>query len=794
MKKTKSEVGAMKRKSNASFVVVVIVCTSLLGATRIVGQDPNPLAEAEQAAAAAQAEQAAAEQAVAARAATLEKVVAASKAAEDLVAKAKIALDGTEGDIKAQAQKAFDASQQVLVSLQEAIIKPVQAAKTAADEELAKKAAASVAAQQRVVAEKIWAARVGVEQAQNERGQAERTLGEKTAGAQKTAEVAAAAQKLMEESAAAKTVAEQGLAEKTQAAKSAADLANAEQDAGKKQALQEAAAKAEQDRVAAEADLTAKTNAAQEAATKLAEAKAAAEKAAAEKTAAEEAVQQKTVAIVTAKDARAVAEAEAIGGLKPITAAAWDYAKARHLLFRAGFGGTPEEIQRLVQMGPYDAVDYFVEYQRQPLANLEFSVPPTERWMAYEQRLHQGAKDRLWNERLNHHRSHVAALRHWWLRRMVESKRPLEEKLTLFWHDHFATGFSKLTVTTGVHEVLLLHQQNQMLRRYADKFDALLHGIVQDPAMIWYLDNHQNNKGSVNENLGREVLELFALGEENSTNYKPDGYSEQDVRDGNTRSLTGYTVDYWTGQFRFNAAQHDYGEKALLGQTRVMGPHEAAEVILANPHTAQYVAKKLFEFFAHRTPDPQVIERVAHVLRENSYEVRPVLRNLFLSEEFYGEAAMAKQIKSPVELMVGTVKAIGLANVDYGHLDGGCANMGQTLFEPPSVAGWPEGADWINAERMLHRYNYVADLVERGDVDVVAGLQGQVLNNAAEVVDYLAQRSLLTPLSAEKRQALIEFLGEMVPSSEWAAQKDQINARLRALLVMLMSMPEYQVG
>lgn len=126
MKKTKSEVGAMKRKSNASFVVVVIVCTYLLGATRIVGQDPNPLAEAEQAAAAAQAEQAAAEQAVAARAATLEKVVAASKAAEDLVAKAKIALDGTEGDIKAQAQKAFDASQQVLVSLQEAIIKPVQ--------------------------------------------------------------------------------------------------------------------------------------------------------------------------------------------------------------------------------------------------------------------------------------------------------------------------------------------------------------------------------------------------------------------------------------------------------------------------------------------------------------------------------------------------------------------------------------------------------------------------------------------------------------------------------------------
>ncbi len=776
-----------------SVLIVVVVWSGILSTSLVFGQAPTPLAEAESAAVTAEAEKVAAEKVVAEKAAILEKVATALKAAEDLAAKAQVALDATEGDSKANSQKAFDAAQQSVAALQEAA-KPLQAAKTAADEELAKKAAATVAAQQRVVAEKTWVARVGVEQAQTERGQAERTLGEKTAGAQKTAEVAAAAQKVADESTAAKTAAEQVLNAKTLAAKAATDAANAEQDAEKKKALLDAAAIAEQERVAAESDLAAKAKALEEAATKSAEAKTAADQAGAEKTAAEEAVKQKTTAIVAAKDTRAATEAEVIGGLKPITAATWDVAKARHLLARAGFGGSPEEVQRLVQMGPYDAVDYLVEYQRQPVVNLEFSAPPTERWMAYEQRLHQAAKDRLWNERLNHHRSHITALRHWWLRRMVESRRPLEEKLTLFWHDHFATGFSKLTVTTGVQEVLLLHQQNQMLRLYADKFDALLHGIVQDPAMIWYLDNHQNRKGSVNENLGREVLELFALGEENSTNYKPDGYSEQDVRDGNTRSLTGYTVDYWTGQLRVDAAQQDYGEKVLLGQTRVMGPHEAVDVILANPHTARYVAKKLFEFFAHRTPDPQVVEQVAHVLRENSYEIRPVLRNLFLSEEFYSERAMAQQIKSPVELMVGTVKIIGLANVDYGHLDAGCTNMGQTLFEPPTVAGWPEGADWINAERVLHRYNYVANLIERGDVDVVAGLQGQTLNNAAEVVDYLAQRSLSTGLSPEKRQALIEFLGEMPPSAEWANQKDAINARLRALLVMLMSIPEYQVS
>ncbi|MBM3998391.1 MAG: DUF1800 domain-containing protein [Planctomycetes bacterium] len=756
-------------------------------------QAPTPLAEAEQAVAATQAEQGAAEQVVAAKAAVLDAVTAAVKAAEDAAAKAKAALDATEGDAKAQAQRAFDAAQQAIAALQEAI-KPVQTEKAAADEDLAKKTAAATAARRRVVAEKAWAARVAVEGAVNERGQAERTLAEKGAAAAKAAEALAAAQKVATDSAAAKTAAEPVLAEKTQAAKAAADAANAEQDAEKKKALAEAAAKGEQDRVAAEKDLADKDKAAVEGAAKLAEAKAALDAVNAEKAAAETAVNEKTAAIAASKEARAFTDAEALDGLKPITAASWDYAKARHLLFRAGFGGTPQEIQTLVAMGPYDAVDLLVEFQRQPTTQLQFSVPATQRWMAYEQRLHQAARDKMWADRQNGHRAQITALRHWWLRRIVESKRPLEEKLTLFWHDHFATGFSKLTVTTGVQEVLILHQQNEMLRRNVDKFDALLHGIVQDPAMIWYLDNHQNQKGNVNENLGREVLELFSLGEENSANYKPDGYSEKDVRDGDTRSLTGYTVDYWSGQFRFNAAQHDFGEKTLLGQTRVMGPHEAVDVILANPHTARYVAKKLYEYFANRSPDPQIVDRMAHVLRENSYEVRPLLRNLFLSEEFYNPAVMGRQIKSPVELMVGTIKILNLTNVDYGHLDAGCSTMGQTLFEPPSVAGWAEGADWINAERILNRYNYVANMVERGDVDIVANLQGTTLMNASEVVDHLIQRSLLTGVSPEKRQALIEFLGDLPPSTEWAAQKDQINARLRALLVMLMSIPEYQVG
>jgi uncharacterized protein (DUF1800 family) len=258
--------------------------------------------------------------------------------------------------------------------------------------------------------------------------------------------------------------------------------------------------------------------------------------------------------------------------------------------------------------------------------------------------------------------------------------------------------------------------------------------------------------------------------------------------------LTGFTYDKWTGQFRFDPNRHDPGPKTLLGRTGNWGAHEAVGIILKHPATARYIVKKLWQYFAYWEPEPEVIDRLAHVLRENSYEVRPLLKNLFLSEQFYSSRALANHIKSPTELMVGTVKVLQLTNLNYPNMDVACMNMRQTLLEPPSVAGWAEGRDWINANLILVRYNSAANLVREGNVDLAALLQGRNLNTPAEVVDHLGRRCLLTGLKEQKRQALIEFLGSLPPSSEWAKQRDQVNAKLRALVVMLMSMPEYQVN
>jgi uncharacterized protein (DUF1800 family) len=432
-------------------------------------------------------------------------------------------------------------------------------------------------------------------------------------------------------------------------------------------------------------------------------------------------------------------------------------------------------------MGLHAAVDYLVDYHRQPPCNVTIDIRPPERPLGYEARLDPGEQNRLNEERTNRERGQQAELRRWWLRRMVETPRPLEEKLVLFWHDHFATGYED-----KLYQSHILKQQNELFREYADKFDALLRGIIRDPAMIIYLDNHVNVKGRGNENLGREVLELFSLG-------RDQGYTEQDLRE-LSRALTGYTYVPNTNQFRFNATQHDEGAKKLLGRTGNFSGDESIDVILGHPSTAKYVAKKLFEYFAHRQPtEEETIERLAHVLRGNHYELGPLLKNLFLSEEFYSERARGQHIKSPVELMVGAVRTLGLRNVDYGSIDWQIQNMGMTLFQPPNVSGWEEGRYWISANRVLLRYNGVANLVEQPQVDVVALVQGKA-RTPGELVDFLAGACLTVELNPGQRTALVEFVGTLPPADQWQAQREQLNQRLRALLVLIMSTPAYQMS
>jgi hypothetical protein len=755
--------------------------------------EPDVIEAARSAAAKAADEQTAAQAAVDAAAAwlttaedtlaTAQQSVAAAKSTAD---KASHAASGAVGDAKSLAQAQADAAAAALAATEQAfaaaksVAENAAASKTATERTLAERVAAAQSALRKVVAEQAYAAKMKLRQAHGDHDAVSRELAKKNeaaARAQAAADAAGAAANAAAQQVAA---AEKAMAEKSAAATAALELATAEADAATKQTLQEAAQRAEQactEAVAAHAAVSAVAKNAADAAQAAAIER---DRLAAERSAADADAAQKAAGAAAATQAAVEAETAALDGLPPIAPGEWSHAKARHLLFRAGFGGTPEEVERLHAMGLYAAVDYLVDYHKQPPFADTFDPRPIERGLAYESDLEAGERNRLNEERVNGERYQQAEFRKWWLRRMVETARPLEEKLTLFWHDHFATGYEDKFYQTEI-----LYQQNQLLRKYADKVDGLLRGIVHDPAMILYLDNQVNVKGRGNENLGREVLELFTLG-------RDQGYTEQDLRE-LARALTGYSYVGHTNQFRFNGSQFDEGPKTILGQTGPFSGDEAIDIILQHPSSARYAAKKLFEFFAHRNPDEATIERLAHVLRTNSGDLAPMLTNLFRSQAFYSERAVGQQIKSPVELMVGTIRLTGMKQVDYNFVDAALQGMGQTLYQPPNVGGWEEGRAWISANRILLRYNGVAALVEQSGVDLAAFMEGKAAN-IDEALSILARSCLGGEMTPRQRQEIASYLNDLPPADQWTAQRDTVNPRLRAALVLLMSTPEYQLN
>ncbi len=613
---------------------------------------------------------------------------------------------------------------------------------------------------------------------------------EKTAAQQQSndaqAAVSAAQESLTKTAAEDKAAAEKQVQEKEAVAQAAAQKAKeAEEAANAAQAALEKTAAA---LTAAQKQAADTAAAAKDAEQKAAAAQTALDQAAAAKTAAEEAVNQQRQALDAAPAKVTVAKAAAYGGLKPLAESAWDHAKARHLLVRAGFGGTPDEVARLHAMGLHRAVRHLVDFKNHPPAEVAFVAYPKERPENHESALSGEEQRRLRDQRVAKDRQQIQNMRIWWLRRMIESPRPLEEKLTLFWHGQIPVQYS------DVGDSYYMYLQNQLFRDYAaGNFATLLHGIAHDAAMLKYLNNNTNVKGKANENLAREIMELFSMG-------RDQGYDETDIRQG-ARALTGYTYDTWTGQFRFVSDNHDTEPKTILGKTGNWCGDDFARLILETPYPARFVARQLFSFFAHEAPSIDTVESLANVLLLNNYELAPMLENLFLSEEFYSTQSMSTEVKSPVQLVVGLHRDLGLKNPDYAYLASALGSMGQDLFEPPSVFGWQAGRAWITTSRVLGRYNVLAEILQqrpRGGqkgVDVVGTLLGgKQFQNHAEVVDYLANNSWIVPLSQTKRQALIDFLKPLPEPAMWAADPGPVNARLTQLLVMLMCSPEYQLS
>ncbi len=265
---------------------------------------------------------------------------------------------------------------------------------------------------------------------------------------------------------------------------------------------------------------------------------------------------------------------------------------------------------------------------------------------------------------------------------------------------------------------------------------------------------------------------------------------------------TGYGVDAQSGQFRYIGLSHDDTPKLVFGRKGNWTGDDLVKLILEQPATSRFISRKIFEFFAYQEPDEQTVEQLSAVLRENNYELTSLLRNMFLSEEFYSARSMGRQIKSPVQLAVGTLRALGVTQVaDAGMLHATTTKMGQRLFEPPDVKGWRAGRSWINSNRVFVRYNAVSQLVRsvpqpggvRG-VDIVALVEAGGGQSCEQIVNHLIKTCFAAPLSAEKRAELINFAKDLPPRDQWVKQRAAVNAKLQSLVVLMTSSPEYQLN
>ncbi len=400
----------------------------------------------------------------------------------------------------------------------------------------------------------------------------------------------------------------------------------------------------------------------------------------------------------------------------------WTIFEAAHLLNRAGFGGSPAEIKTFHALGREKAVDSLLA-PTEPLDAFPLPAWSTEEIALadmrarFEQRRtvkqairdlspEEGEKAKRVANKKNQMEDRQRALeaQGWWFRRMLKTEAPLREKMTLFWHDHFATSIQK------VKQPVLMVRQNELFRQSAfGSFKDLTQAILMDPAMMLYLDTQSSKAGMPNENFAREVLELFTLGEGN--------YTEQDIRE-SARALTGYQLNRKTGKVIHNKRQWDSSDKTVFGKTGKHTGKDVIDLIFGKKEVARFMANKLWEFFVYEKPSAAALDSLASSFERANFQTGPLLREIFRSKEFYSEAAIRSQIKSPIQYLIGLLKQLEISNPPAKFPILAEQQLGQVLFMPPNVAGWDWGQAWINTNTLLTRYNLAGFLTKgAGDAD-----------------------------------------------------------------------------
>jgi hypothetical protein len=376
--------------------------------------------------------------------------------------------------------------------------------------------------------------------------------------------------------------------------------------------------------------------------------------------------------------------AEAWQPWRPTAGDPWSRKWAAHLYRRAGFGPTRDELFEAEKLGPDGTLDLLLR-GRPGADTVEQTLTDVGRVAS--------TRDDGGDE-----------IRGWWLYAILRGRHPLREKLTLFWHNHFATSITK------VRDPALMVRQNVLLREHAlGKFGPFLQAISRDPAMLVWLDSNSNIKGKPNENYAREVMELFSLGVGN--------YTEKDIQEA-ARAFTGWHTD--GKDYRFNATLHDDGPKSVFGRTGNWDGGDIVRILLEQPACARFLVGKLYRFLiSEDMPPPGLLEPLCELFRKSDYDTAVLVRAMLASRLFYSEHAFRKCVKNPVEYVIGAVRAVYREypekSPDYRPLPQKLllpwlAAMGQVLFAPPNVKGWRGGLDWLNTFTVLQRTNFAQAL------------------------------------------------------------------------------------
>ncbi len=451
---------------------------------------------------------------------------------------------------------------------------------------------------------------------------------------------------------------------------------------------------------------------------------------------------------------------------QPSDAEPWNARRIGHLLRRAAFGASAQRMQLCKERGPDGSVNWLLEFD--PASD----VGGLNAFLQQAQALYDIRQSPVYAAQ-------------WWFHRMIHTPAPLQEKLAVMWHDHFATSATKVGRSDWMHD------QVELFRTHGTgSFRELLVAVGRQPAMLRWLDGHASHKSAPNENYAREILELFSLGVGH--------YTEPDIQE-LARCFTGWLI---TGgrEARFDKNRWDEGEKTVFGHKGAYNDEQAVDVILQHPQAPKYIAWRLLTTFVHPQPAQEHIDHYAARLVAHQWHIGNTLKEILKSRLFYSDWAYRSLIKSPVDLCVGAAIAIGgVPRAEYLRRE--CAAMGQSLLYPPDVSGWKGGQAWINANTVMVRFRFGMELARQGFGEFASSplyqdLEQRQVTTAARIVNYFGEMLLDGDVPMDARGRFLDYINRDAKNqpAEFAFNPGYVQQKVRGLVQLMMSMPHYQLS